>query len=76
MPLEGGEQQETDLTVAALLSTGPAGAWQVVEVWTLPDDARLPLAEFRRRLGVFQAAGGLPWALFPDDLRPDTSGVR
>jgi hypothetical protein len=39
-------------------------------------DARLPMAEFRRRLGVYQVAGGLPWALFPDDVRPDTAGVR
>ena len=76
VPLAGGEEQETDLTVAALLSTSPAGAWQVNELWTLPNDARLPMAEFRRRLGVFQVAGGLPWALFPDDLRPDTAGVR
>jgi hypothetical protein len=74
--LDGGEQQETDLTVAALLSTDPQGAWQVIEIWTLPDDARLPMAEFRRRLGVFQVAGGMPWALFPDDIRPDTAGVR
>jgi hypothetical protein len=76
VPLEGGEEQETDLTVAALLSASPDGAWQVNEIWTLPGDARLPMAEFRRRLGVFQVAGGLPWALFPDDIRPDTAGVR
>ena len=76
VPLDGGEEQETDLTVAALLSTSPTGAWQVNEIWTLPGDARLPMAEFRRRLGIFQAGGGLPWALFPDDLHPDTAGVR
>jgi len=79
VPLDDGEQ-ETDLTVAALLSTsfgtGPGGAWQVIEIWTLPGDGRLPMAEFRRRLGVYQAGGGLPWALFPDDVRPDTAGVR
>jgi hypothetical protein len=74
--LDGGEEQETDLTVAALLSTGPDGAWQVAEIWTVPGDARLPMAEFRRRLGVYQVAGGMPWALFPDDIRPDTAGVR
>ena len=76
VPLDGGEEQETDLTVAALLSRSPAGDWQVNEMWTLPGDARLPMAEFRRRLGVYQVAGGLPWALFPDDVRPDTVGVR
>jgi hypothetical protein len=76
VPLDGGEEQETDLTVAALLTTNVGAGWQVVELWTLPGDARLPMAEFRRRLGVFQVAGGLPWALFPDDVRPDTAGVR
>jgi hypothetical protein len=76
VPLDGDEEQETDLTVAALLSTSGDGAWQVVEIWTLVDDARLPMAEFRRRLGVYQAAGGLPPALFPDDLRPDAAGPR
>ncbi|MDF1505201.1 hypothetical protein [Roseisolibacter sp. H3M3-2] len=70
VPLDGGEQQETDLTVAALLSTDAAGAWQVVELWSLPDDQRLPMPEFLRRLGAYQAAAGLPAALFPDDLRP------
>ena len=76
VPLDGGEEQETDLTVAALLSTNPQGTWQVIEIWTLPGDARLPMAEFRRRLGIFQMSAGLPWALFPDDIRPDTAGVR
>ena len=75
VPLDGREEQETDLTVAALLFTNAAGAWQVVEIWTLPGDARLPMAEFRRRLGVYQLSGGLPWALFPDDIPPDTTGA-
>lgn len=69
--LEGGERQETDLTAAALLELQAApGTWQVIETWTLPGDARLPLAEFTRRLAVYQASVGLPAALFPDDLAP------
>jgi hypothetical protein len=67
---------DADLTVAALLSTDARGTWEVIEIWTLPGEARLPMTEFRRRLGVFQVTAGLPWALFPDDIRPDTAGVR
>lgn len=75
--LEGGERQETDLTAAALLELQAAtGAWQVIEVWTLPGDARLPLAEFTRRLGIYQASVGLPAALFPDDLAPAPAAAR
>jgi hypothetical protein len=67
--VDSAETQETDLTVAALLRrTG--GAWQVVELWTLPTDESLPAAEFRRRVGVHQARERLPDAMFPDDMRP------
>ena len=69
--LDGGASQETDLTVAALLTRDAATArWRVVEHWTLPTEDRLPLAEFRRRLGAHQASARLPASLFPDDLAP------
>jgi hypothetical protein len=69
--LAGGETQETDNTVAALLEL-PAGSttgwWRIANLWTLPTDAARPLAEFTREVRARQRAEGLPAALFPDDF--------
>jgi hypothetical protein len=69
--LEGDEQQETDLTVAALLEKPKAsttGWWRIADIWTLPDNDTKPLAEFTRRVRQRVAAERLPAALLPDDL--------
>ena len=69
--LEGDEQQETDLTVAALLEKPKAsttGWWRIADMWTLPDDDTKPLADFARRVKQRVAAERLPAALLPDDL--------
>ena len=69
--LEGDEQQETDLTVAALLEKPKAsttGWWRIADMWTLPDNDAKPLAEFTRRVKQRIAAERLPPALLPDDL--------
>jgi hypothetical protein len=66
-----GEQQETDLTVMALLELPPGGAerrWRVAEVWTLPGEHARPRREFVRRVRDRQRAARLPAALFPADL--------
>jgi hypothetical protein len=63
----GGERQETDLTVLALLARRRQ-RWYVVDSWTLPGDAQRPYAEFVRRVRKAQNAGHLPDELFPADL--------
>ena len=70
--LEGGERQETDLTVAALLenpSGKPATQWRIVDLWMLPDETERPLEAFVRRVRARLQAERLPHALLPDDLR-------
>lgn len=64
-----GEEQETDLTAAALLER-PAGStrWIVREVWTLPTDEEHSLAAFKRRIAALRTAKHLPASLFPADL--------
>jgi hypothetical protein len=67
-----GEEQETDLSVMALLvlPEGEArGAWAVTEIWTLPWEPKLPLTDFTRRVRARAEAGQFPAALLPDDLR-------
>jgi hypothetical protein len=69
--LSGGEIQETDNTVAALLELpkqSAMGWWRIVDVWTLPTDAEKPLADFTRRVRERLRAQGLPASLLPDDL--------
>ena len=70
--LDGGELQETDFTVAALLqlpaAAATASSWRVVDYWTLPGEQERPLAEFTRRVRATQSAERLPAALFPEDL--------
>jgi hypothetical protein len=70
-PLDGGELQETDLTVAALLEL-PAGSttgwWRIADYWTLPGDQDRPLAEFAKRVRDRLRAERLPAALLPGDL--------
>ena len=69
--VEGDEQQETDLTVAALLEKpkgSTTGWWRIVDYWTLPENDEKPLADFTRRVKQRIAAGRLPAALLPDDL--------
>jgi hypothetical protein len=46
------------------------GGTSAFELWTLPTDGALPMAEVRRRLAGHAAAARLPAALFPDDLAP------
>jgi hypothetical protein len=69
--LEGNEQQETDLTVAALLELpkgSTTGWWRIADYWTLPGNDQRPLAEFGRRVKQRLAAERLPRALLPGDL--------
>jgi hypothetical protein len=69
--LEGDEQQETDLTVAALLEKPKAsttGWWRIADMWTLPENDTKPLADFARRVRQRVTAERLPTALLPDDL--------
>jgi hypothetical protein len=69
--LDGGEEQETDLSVTALLEhpTGSTtGWWRIAELWTLPQESERPLAEFARRVRQRVRAEGLPAALLPEDL--------
>ena len=69
--LDGGELQETDFTVSALLqlpSSATASAWRVVDYWTLPGEQERPFAEFTRRLQALRRTERLPSALFPGDM--------
>jgi hypothetical protein len=69
--LDGNEQQETDLTVAALLEKpkgSTTGWWRIADYWTLPENDAKPLADFTRRVKQRIAAERLPPALLPDDL--------
>jgi hypothetical protein len=69
--LDGNEQQETDLTVAALLEKpkgSTTGWWRIADYWTLPENDAKPLADFTRRVKQRIAAERLPTALLPDDL--------
>lgn len=69
--LDKGELQETDLTVSALLelpANSTIGAWRIVELWTLPDNEKLSMADFMRSVRARQRSNHLPNALFPDDL--------
>jgi hypothetical protein len=69
VPLDGGEQQETDLSVAALLEQPATSAtWRVVEIWTLPGASEHPLESFKRRVHERLRVERLPTALLPDDL--------
>ena len=71
VPLDGGEEQETDLTVQALLERRTAdGAlrWDVVERWTLPTDDSASRREFLTRLRARITQDAVPRALFPPDL--------
>ena len=69
--LDDAEEQETDLTVAALLQLpeGSTTGWLVIDYWTLPDEQERPLAAFLDRFRERQRAERLPDALLPDDLR-------
>lgn len=69
--LDKGELQETDLTVSALLelpANSTIAAWRIVELWTLPDNDKLSMADFMRGVRAKQRTNHLPNALFPDDL--------
>ena len=69
--LDGNEQQETDLTVAALLEKpkgSATGWWRIADYWTLPENDEKPLAEFTRRVKQRITAERLPVALLPEDL--------
>ena len=69
--LDGNEQQETDLTVAALLEKpkgSTTGWWRIADYWTLPENDERPLADFTRRVKQRIAAERLPNALLPEDL--------
>ena len=69
--LDGSEQQETDLTVAALLEKprgSTTGWWRIADYWTLPENDEKPLADFTRRVKQRITAERLPVALLPEDL--------
>jgi hypothetical protein len=69
--LDGNEEQETDLTVAALLekpARSSTGWWRIADIWTLPDNEAHPFADFSRRVRQRIAAERLPVALLPEDL--------
>ena len=67
--LEGGELQETDLGVKALLRRGKGAAgrasWTVVEMWTLPTEEQLSHEEFVKRVFRRQKAENIPLSIFP-----------
>jgi hypothetical protein len=65
-----GELQETDLTVNALLRRDEARSsrWQVVELWTLPEDDERPYRTFAERVRSRVRTDGVPTAILPDDL--------
>lgn len=70
--LDGDELQETDLTAMALLQRAkgtPTGRWRVVELWTLPTEARRAHADFTRAVLERQRRAGFPAGLVPDELR-------
>jgi hypothetical protein len=67
----GGEEQETDLSVMALMELSPGrgrAEARVDALWTLPTEGERPLAEFRRQVRARQKALRMPDKLFPDDL--------
>lgn len=68
----GGELQETDLSVRALLALRKSAAgksvWSVVEIWTLPTDDKLSHDSFLARLRRRRGAEKIPAGIFPPDL--------
>jgi hypothetical protein len=69
VPLDRGEQQETDLSVAALLERSPdTSSWIVRDYWTLPGESERPFADFRRRVRERLRVERIPAALLPGDL--------
>jgi hypothetical protein len=69
--LDGDEEQETDLTIAALLEKpkgSTTGWWRVADYWTLPENDERPLADFTRRVKQRITAERLPLGLLPADL--------
>ena len=69
--LDGNEEQETDLTVEALLEKPKAsttGWWRIADYWTLPENDQRPRAAFIGRVKQRIAAERLPAALLPEDL--------
>jgi len=69
--LDGNEEQETDLTVAALLEKpkgSTTGWWRIADYWTLPDNDAKPLPEFTQRVKQRISAERLPKTLLPEDL--------
>lgn len=67
----GGELQETDLDVLALLqrkTVAGKAAWYVAEIWTLPTDDQLSRGEFARRVRQRRQAGRVPAGILPPDL--------
>jgi len=67
----GGELQETDLDVLALLqrkTVAGKAAWYVAEIWTLPTNDKLSRDEFARRVRQRRQAGRVPADIFPPDL--------
>jgi hypothetical protein len=71
VPLDGDEQQETDLSIAALLerpADSTSGGWRVTDYWSLPDENERPLAGFTRRVRERVRAERLPASFLPGDL--------
>lgn len=68
----GGELQETDLSVRALLARKKTAAgkhvWAVVEIWTLPTNDQLSSDAFVARLRRRRGASKIPASIFPPDL--------
>lgn len=68
----GGELQETDLSVRALLARKKTAAgkhvWAVVEIWTLPTNDQLSSDAFAARLRRRRGASNIPASIFPPDL--------
>ena len=68
VPLEGGELQETDLDIAALVERGTSAnaPWTVREIWTLPTHEERPWDSFRARVAERVRIAGGPRVLVPD----------
>ena len=67
----GGELQETDLDVRALLERKQIDGkplWVVAELWTLPTDDKFPYKNFVMRTRRRQKLSGVPADIFPSDM--------
>jgi len=69
--IDGGERQETDLSVAVLLQRRTMGgkqAWTIIEMWTLPTETEQPFKQFVTRIKQRRKTAKIPGDLFPPEM--------